>query len=113
MNALLNHAESLEVSMAKAIAKTWLEPEFARKLIQNPVAALAEVGVSIDSDVDIEVNQGSEAKWSLHKSGERTVYNLTLVPCPTELNAAIAHEDLENLETVSLTCTGCAGSSCC
>ena len=86
MNAVINTTEALEASMAKAIAKTWLEPEFARKLIQNPTAALAEMGASVSSDVQIEVSQGAEAKWSLQQSGGRTVCNLTLVPCPTELN---------------------------
>ena len=114
MNALLNRTENLEAQMAKAIAQTWLEPEFAQKLIQNPSAALAEIGASVGSDVEIEVSQGTEAKWSLQQSSGRAVCHLTLVPCPTELNGSSAQEDLGQLETVALGCTTCTtcGTTC-
>ena len=114
MNAVINRTETLEANLAKAIAKTWLEPEFAQKLSQHPTAALAEMGVSVGSNVHIEVSQGTEAKWSLQQSGGRTIYSLTLVPCPTELNGSSAQEDLGQLETVALGCTTCTtcGTTC-
>ena len=102
MNMTLDRVESpdakkLEVIIAEAIAKTWLEPEFARKLLQFPTEALVELGASWDSNVDIQVTRGYETKLSQSQSGGRTVYDLTLSPCPVELNQGNMDEDWEQL----------------
>ena len=84
--------------MAEAIAKTWVEPEFTQRLLQSPVEAFTELGISLDSNVEVRVHRGSEAKFALFQSGNRTVYNLTLAPCPTELHQQNIDEDLTRLQ---------------
>ena len=89
--------EDLEVILAKAIAKTWLEPEFARKLTHCSKAALAEIGIFLEANAKIEICRGHEANWSAHRDGDRKIYRLTLAPCPVEFKAAIADEDLRKV----------------
>ena len=110
MNANIDSTIVLEAGLAKAIARTWLDPEFAQKLVRSPKAALADMGMSFDGDLEIEVSRGTEAKWSLQEVDGRTIGYLTLAPCPTELNHGNSSEDLDRLE---VPVAGPSAGGCC
>ena len=99
MNMLLDRTESLEIDLAKAIARTWLEPKFEQKLLHSPVAAFAELGLYFDSNVDVEIERGSETKYWVRKSGDRQVYCITIAPSPVELKSEDLTNSIENLDT--------------
>ncbi len=41
--------------MSKVIAKAWKDPEFKKKLLADPKAAVKEMGIDIPKDVSVKV----------------------------------------------------------
>ena len=51
---MMNQKQFSEIR-AKIIARAWKDPEFKKRLIQNPKAALKEMGVQIPDNVKITI----------------------------------------------------------
>jgi hypothetical protein len=47
------------VEYARVVAKTWVDPQFREKLIDDPRAALGEQGIHVPDDVAVSVHPGA------------------------------------------------------
>jgi hypothetical protein len=69
---------------AKLVAQVWSDPAFKAKLIANPAAALAAVGVSVPSGLTIKVVENTDK-----------MVHLVLPPAPP--SAEISEDALETV----------------
>lgn len=73
------------MTVSKAIAQAWANPEFKKKLVNDPHAALAEHGVQVPEGMSIKVVENTDDTVHL------------VLPSAPESSGEMASEELENL----------------
>ena len=91
--------EQLRADYAKVVAKAWSDSDFKTKLLANPAAALAEVGVEVPAGITL-------------KAVENTTNTLYLVIPPPPANDELSEEALDRVVGGGFLCFS-AITSCC
>ncbi len=58
-------SKEVEAIKAKIIAKAWKDPKFKKKLMENPRAALKEMGVAMPNDININIIEEGQGSYTL------------------------------------------------
>ena len=53
----LNRTDEFSTKYGKAVARAWTDPGYKEKLLGEPRAALAEVGIDVPADVNLQVTE--------------------------------------------------------
>jgi len=94
-----NAAEKWRARFAKVVARAWTDDAFKAKLLSNPTAALAEVGIRIPPSVTVKVLENTQD--TLH---------LVLPPVPFE--GELDDYDLERLAATDTPTGFCCTHDC-
>lgn len=96
-----NDPQSRDRKWQEVIARTWFDPEFKKKVIDDPSTVLREAGIDIPEGVDAVIAEETPKKW------------VFVLPCkPQELSSSDLQAAQENLEGPnSCISTGGAGTA--
>ena len=76
-----------ETTVAKLIAKAWIDQDFYQRFISNPAEILQEAGLILEDVAKVIVNHNSTAALVLSGAkGGTLTYQINLPPKPTDLN---------------------------
>ena len=76
--------DQMRASYAKVVTKAWSDSDFKAKLLANPAAALAEVGVEVPAGITL-------------KAVENTSETFYLIIPPPPANDELSEEDLDRI----------------
>lgn len=100
----------MDKTIAKLIAKAWLDKDFYTKLIVNPVETLREEGVTLKDSTEVIVNPDSLASPAFTLTeGDIPTYEINIPPKPNyltdeQMNLLNASTFLDN---ISWSCCSC------
>lgn len=75
--------EEFKNAWSKIVVKSWQDPDFKKKLMENPEAVLKEFGIDVPAGVDLKVSENTEKS-----------FNLTL---PSKPSGNLSDKELESL----------------
>jgi hypothetical protein len=94
---------------SQVVATAWCDEVFRNRLLSAPRAVLAEHGLEVPEDVEVEVAQGEDV--TVEDAG--TVRRFTFTPCPPD---ELSEEDLfvsPMAQCFSAVCAACAACGRC
>ncbi len=84
-----------QAAISKLIAKSWADPAFKARFKSSPKEVFAEAGVSVPSNVKVNVVESSASEW-------------TVVIPPMPADGELSDEALGNASGGSLNCCCCS-----
>ncbi|OPA26079.1 hypothetical protein [Bacillus cereus] len=90
--------KELQKEYSKIVAKTWCDPEYREKFLENPIPILNDHGFNIPDDAEIKINTDTPPSGGM--------YHFNLPLAPEGLNCT-APELLGTCEGVASCCCCC------
>jgi hypothetical protein len=90
-----------ELKWQEVVARTWFDPDFKKRVITDPLAALREAGIQIPEGIEVVVAEETPERW------------VFVLPCrPQEVSLSDLESAQDNLERPnSCISTGGAGTA--
>ena len=86
--ALLDSPKTLERTVSKLLARSWVDESFARRFFSEPAAILQEAGINVGEFADVKVVQNLTGELTLQLTsadGGAVSYEIPLPAKPADL----------------------------